>query len=97
MYSFIFMNVARLLTQTKRKNEVLSALCHGSTLFLCLCETFLHEGILGFSIIRCDRMSGAGGGVCVHVSNATTYDICLAYSNSVCELLILRPDKLVWG
>ena len=58
MYSFIFMNVARLLTQTKRKNEVLSDLCDRSTLFLCLCETFLHEGILdseikisGFSII----------------------------------------------
>ena len=32
----IFMNVARLLTQTKRKNEVLSDLCDGSTLFLCL-------------------------------------------------------------
>ena len=69
MYSFIFMNVARLLTQTKRKNEVL---CDRSTLFLCLCETFLHEGILdseikisGFSIIRCDRMARAGGGVCV--------------------------------
>ena len=97
MYSFIFMNVARLLTQTKRKNEVLSDLCDRSTLFLCLCETFLHEGILdseikisGFSIIRCDRMARAGGGVCVYVSNSTTYDICLAYSNSVCELLIVR-------
>ena len=97
MYSFIFMNVARLLTQTKRKNEVLSDLCDRSTLFLCLCETFLHEGILdseikicGFSIIRCDRMARAGGEVCVYVSNSTTYHICLAYSNSVCELLIVR-------
>ena len=82
MYSFIFMNVARLLTQPKRKNEVLSDLCDRSTLFLCLCETFLHEGILdneikisGFSIIRCDCMSRAVGGVCVYVSNSTTYDI----------------------
>ena len=40
MYSFIFMKVAHLLTQTKRKNEVLSDLCDRSTLFLCLCETF---------------------------------------------------------
>ena len=62
------MNVARLLTQTKIKNEVLSDLCDTSTLFLCLCETFLHEGILnseikisGFFIIRCDRMSRSGG------------------------------------
>ena len=79
MYSVIFMNVAHLLTQTKRKNEVLSDLWNRSTLFVCLCETFLHEGILdseiklsGFSIIRCDRMSRAGGGVCVYVPNTTT-------------------------
>ena len=95
MYSFIFMNVAHLLTQTKRKNEVLSDSCQ-----LCsyvYVKLFLHEGILdseikiaGFSIIRCDRMSRAGGGVCVYVSNSTTYDICLTYSNSVCELLIVR-------
>ena len=97
MYSFIFMNVARILTQTKRKNEILSDLCDRSTLFLCLCETCLHEGILdseiiisGFSIIRCDRMSRAGGGVCVYVSNSTAYDIWLTYSNSVCELLMVR-------
>ena len=30
------------------------------------------------------------GGVCVYVSNSTIYDICLTYSNSVCELLIVR-------
>ena len=96
MYSFIFMNVARLLTQTKRKNELLSDLCDRSTLFLCLCETFLHEGILdsdinisGFSIIRCDRMSRAGGRVCVYVSNSTTYDICLTYSNQPALIIII--------
>ena len=73
MYSFIFMNVARLLTPTKRQNDVLADLCDRSTLFLCLCETFLHEGILdreikisGFSIIRCDRMSRAGDGVSMY-------------------------------
>ena len=100
MYSFIFMNVARLITLTKRKNEILSDFCDKSTLFLCLCETFLHEGILdsqikisGFSIIRCDRSSRTGGGMCVYVSNSTTYDTCLTFSNSVCELLILRLHK----
>ena len=97
MYNLIFMNVARLKTLTKRKSEILSDLCDKSTLFLCLCETFLHEIIFdsdikisGFSIIKCYRSSGTGGGVCVYVSNSTTYGICLAYSNSVCELLILR-------
>ena len=100
MYSFIFMNVARLITLTKRKREILSDLCDKSTLFLCLCETFLHEGILdsdmkisGFSIIRCVRSSRTGGGVCLYVSNSTTYDICLVYSNSLCLLLILRLLK----
>ena len=101
MFSFIFMNVTRLITLTKGKSEILSDLCDKSTLFLCLCETFLHEGILdneikisGFSIIRCDRSSRTGGGVCLYVSNSTTYDICLVYSKSVCELLILRIHKL---
>ena len=100
MYSFIFMNVARLITLTKRKNEILSDFCDKSTLYLCLCETFLHERILDseikisdFSIIICDRSSRTGGGVCVYVSNSATYGICLAYSNSVCELLILRLHK----
>ena len=50
MYSFIFMNVARLITITKRNNEILSDFRDKSTLFLCLCETFLHEGILDSEI-----------------------------------------------
>ena len=50
MYSFIFMNVSSLITLTKRKNEILSDFCDKSTLFLCLCETFLHEGILDSEI-----------------------------------------------
>ena len=97
MYSFIFMNVARLITLTKRKSEILSDLCDKSTLFLCLCETFLHEGILdseikisGFSIIRCDRSSRTGGGVCVYVSNSTTYDI-------VCHTQTLSVSYLYSG
>ena len=31
--------------------------------------------------------------MCVYVSNSTTYDTCLTYSNSVCELLIFRLPK----
>ena len=40
-----------------RKNKLLADYCDSSTMFICLCETFLHEGILdsevqipGFSI-----------------------------------------------
>ena len=63
-----------LLKLLVRKNEILSDFCDKSTLFLCLCETFLHEleGMLdseikisGFYIIRCDRSSRTGGGVWV--------------------------------
>ena len=31
--------------------------------------------------------------MCVYVSNLTTYDTCLTYSNSVCELIQLRLHK----
>ena len=34
MYSFIFINVARLITLTKRKNEILYEFCDKSTLFV---------------------------------------------------------------
>ena len=54
----------------------------GQLCFYVYVKLFLHERILdseinisGFSIIRCDGMSRAGGGVCVYVSNSTTYDI----------------------
>ena len=69
------MNVVRLITLTKRKSEILSDVCDKSTLFKCLCETCLHEGILdsdikisGLSIIRCDRSSRTGGGIEYHSS-----------------------------
>ena len=38
-----FISITHLITLTKRKNEILSYFCDKSTLFLCLCETFLHE------------------------------------------------------
>ena len=58
------MNVAHLITLTKRNNVILSDFCDKSTLFLCLCENF---------IIRCDRSSRTGGGVSVYVSNSVTF------------------------
>ena len=45
------------------KNVLLADYCDPSTMFICLCETFLHEGILnsevqitGFIIARSDRV-----------------------------------------
>ena len=43
-----------------------------------------------FSIARSDCYSRVGGGVCVHVRNTIICQICLCFSNSVCELLILK-------
>ena len=45
IYSFIFLNGSRLFTKTKLKYKVLTDLCGPSTLFLCLCDTFLMDGI----------------------------------------------------
>ena len=50
-----------------RKNKLLADYCDSSTMFICLCETFLHQGILdsevqipGFIIVRSDRVSRPG-------------------------------------
>ena len=66
-------------------------------MFICLCETFLHEGILdsevqipGFIIVRSDRVSRPGGGVCLYLRKNLIFKICLKYSNSVCDLLIVK-------
>ena len=40
MYSFIFMNVARLITLTKRKNEILSDFCDKSFCFYVYVKLF---------------------------------------------------------
>ena len=97
MYTFIFMNIARLFTKIKQKIKLLSDFCDGSTLFLCFCETFLHDGILdaeikipSFNIVRCDRSSRVGGGICIYIRDPIIFSICLSYSNSVCDLLIIK-------
>ena len=96
-YTFLFMNIARLLTKSKPKIKFLSDLCESHTLFLCLCETFLSPDISDnelvipdFTITRCDRKRRMGGGVCIYIRNSVIFDTCLRYSNSVCDLLIVR-------
>ena len=74
-------------------------------MFICLCETFLHESILdseiripGFIIIRSDTVSRPGGGVYLYLRKNLVYKICLKYSNSVCDLLIVKihsPDLII--
>ena len=74
MFSFLFMNIAHLYAKYRQKNKLLADYCDSSTMFICLCEIFLHEGILdsevqipGFIIVRSDRVSRPGGGVCLYL------------------------------
>ena len=97
MYSFILLNIARLFTKTKSKYKVLYDLCSLSKLFICLCETFLTEDISDseiqipeFSIVRCDRHLREGGGVCIYVRTTNPFNVCVKYSNSICDLLIIN-------
>ena len=97
MFSFLFMNIARFYAQYRQKNKLLADNCDSSTMFICLCETFLHDGILdsevqipGFIIVRSDRVSRPRGGVCLYLRKNLIYKICLKYSNSVCDLLIVK-------
>ena len=52
----------------------------------------------GFVIIRCDRLDRIGGGVCIYLRDSICFEIYLSYSNSVCELLIVKlsnPDLII--
>ena len=82
IYSFIFLNAFCLFTKLKLKYKVLPDLCGPSTLFLCLCETFLMDSINdseiqipGFSIVRCDRLLREGGGICIYVRNTKSFSV----------------------
>ena len=84
-----------MLNIDRKTNFWLIILTH--QLCSCLCETFLHEGILdsevqipGFIIVRSDRVSRPRGGVCLYLRKKFIYKICLKYSNSVCDLLIVK-------
>ena len=44
----------------------------------------------GFVVCRCDRADRLGGGLCIYIKNSIVFEVCLSYSNSVCELLIVK-------
>ena len=99
-YSFILLNVFHLLLESgKNKSKVnyFSELHCNNLMFIALCETYLTNDILdaevdipGFSIVRCDRLDRIGGGVCIYVRESLLFEKCLNFSNSVCELLIIK-------
>ena len=86
MLHFLFMNIAHLISKTKHNLKFLADLCYANTLFLCFCEIQIPD----FSITRCDRLSNVGGGVCIYMKKSVNFTTCINYSNSVCELLILK-------
>ena len=107
-YEFMLLNVARLLlnmSRDKSKIKFIGDLCSNQTLFVALCETFLSDvisdfeiSISNYNIIRCDRYSQIGGGVCIYLKQSICYDLLLSYYNSVCDLLIIRliqPELIV--
>ena len=100
MFSFYYMNITHLHAKYRQKNTLLADYCDSSTMFICLCETFLHKGILdsevqipGYIIVRSDRVSRPGGGVCLYLRKNLIYKINLTYSNSVCDLLIVKNTQ----
>ena len=103
MYNFLFLNIRRLLLKSgtdKTKIDFMKDLSNSYTLFICLCETFLNSSILnaeifmpGFVVCRCDRADRPGGGMCIYIKDSIMFEVCLSYSNSVCELLIIKLDN----
>ena len=96
MIHFLFMNIAHLISKTKCKLKFLADICDAITIFLFF-EIFLHDGtgnyeiqIPKFSINRCDHLFRVGGSVCIYLRKYVNFTTCVNYSNSVCELLILK-------
>ena len=46
-----------------------------------------------FVICRCDSADRPGEGLCIYINDSIMFEVCLSYSNSVCELLIVRLDN----
>ena len=75
------------------------------TLFLSLTETILNNNIVDpeiqmecFNIIRCDKSERIGDGVCFYLKKSINYTTLLSYSNSICEVLIVKftnPDLIL--
>ena len=68
------MNIAHLYARYRQEFFFWADYCDSSTMFICSCETFLHEGILesevqipGFIIVRSDRVSRPGGELCLYI------------------------------
>ena len=98
-YEFMLLNVAHLLLsmpKDKSKIKFTGDLCSNNTLMVDLCETFLSNVIIdseisisNFNIIRCDRHSQRGGGVCIYLKQSfvMTYYLVILIQSWICLLL----------
>ena len=50
LYHFMFMNIACLMTKSKQRLKILADFCNSTTLFLCFCETFVHDKLKNLSL-----------------------------------------------
>ena len=103
MFHFLFMNIAHLISKTKQKLKFLADLCDANTLFLCFCETFLHDGIGDieiqipeFSITRCDRLYRVVGGVCIYIKNLLTllHVVDRGLTRSICTFAVFEKNAI---
>ena len=100
----MILNVAHLLkcsTQDRSGIDFLSDIVQKNCLFIGLTETHLSETISdnklnidSYNIVRSDRLHRSGGGICQYINSSVQCKTCVAYSNSVCELLIVKNHSL---
>jgi hypothetical protein len=104
--SFLLTNIARLITQSGRskasflKDQAEANNCQ----FIGVTETWLNSSILdsevshdfpGYSLFRGDRSDGRqGGGVALYLREDLTGDVLATFSNSVCDLLVIKINQL---
>ena len=103
--SFILSNIRGLIgVRGRNKVPFLHDLATNmNCLWLAITETWLNPSILdsellihmpGYTVLRQDRQGRIRGGVCLFLREDLTGEVLCAYSNGVCELLIVKVYQL---
>ena len=81
MFSFLFMNIAHLYAKYRQKNKLLADYCDSSTMFICLCKTFLHEDILDIEVCN------------IFLSHTTREDVFFLTDITLSDSIIIEAIK----
>ena len=102
--SFIFANIAGLLSETGRvaKIPILTSDCESSNpLFLAFTESHLNESskekeyhIPNYSHITSNRVGRNRGGVIIYLQNHLTYKLLASISDNMCSFLAIHINEL---